>query len=130
MKAKRRLLFFLIPAGVGLAAILLIGTLLRIVEASEPPSTFTVKNASGIEITNTVVSGKGFKEVVGIVKPGESVTKRFRPGAKSGIAVSFWAGDRVVSVPEQDYVSGGGGWKVSIEVSPDLSVSVRSEIVA
>ena len=129
MKAKRRL-FLLIPPAAVLAVVAFVGILgLILVVSSEPPSTFTLLNASGTELTDIIISGRGFRETVKILKPGESVVRRFRPKGKSGVAVAFQAADRSVSVPEQDYVS-GGGFKCSIEVSPGFTVAVRCDLVA
>jgi hypothetical protein len=92
-------------------------------------STIVVRNASATELRNIVVSGRGFKASWPILQAGESVTLSARLAADTGIAVAFDASGRHVAVPEQGY-AGGGGYRITVEVSPEFSVSVQSELVA
>ncbi len=92
-----------------------------------PTSVIIFHNGSASELSNVVVSGADFRESFPRVKPGQTIVLRSHPHADTGIAVAFEAAGRSVSVPEQDY-AGGGGYKIHVEVGPDLSVSVRSAL--
>jgi hypothetical protein len=92
-------------------------------------STITVLNASSAELRNVVVSGTGFRESIPKLAPGQIVTLASHPRGDTGIAVEFDAQGRHVSAPPQDY-AGGGGYRVEVKVSPELSVSVRSTLAA
>ncbi len=100
-----------------------------LVRALSPPATIIVHNASAAELRNVVVSGRGFRVSCPTLPAGQSVTLSAQLTADTGIAVAFDAGDRHVSTPEQDY-AGGGGFRINVEVSPELVVSVRSVPVA
>ena len=92
-------------------------------------STITVRNASGSELQNVVISGTGFRETIPTLAPGQTVTLASHPKGDTGIAVEFDAQGRHVSATPQDY-AGGGGYRVEVEVNSELSVSVRSTLAA
>jgi hypothetical protein len=92
-------------------------------------ATILIHNASTTELRNIIISGRGFQASVANLQPGQSATLTARLTADTGIAVAFEAAGRHISVPEQGY-AGGGGYRVVVEVSPDLSVSVQTELAA
>jgi hypothetical protein len=93
------------------------------------PATIIIRNASSTELHNIVVSGRGSSVSCPSLRPGQSTSLSAQLHADTGIAVDFEAAGRKVSVPEQEY-AGGGGFRITVEVGPELSVSVRSELVA
>ena len=97
--------------------------------ACAPVSTITIRNASRSELRNVVVSGTGFRATIAVLAPGQSIVLTSHPSGDTGIAVEFDAQGRHVAAPAQDYAS-GGGFRVEVEVTPELSVSVRSTLAA
>lgn len=84
-----------------------------------------VTNRSTIPLHEVAVSGSGFSTPVAtILPPGETRTVRVDPQGESGVAVSFRAGDRKFSLPEQGYFEGNGLYAVKVAVLVDYSVSV------
>ena len=86
----------------------------------------TILNESPHTLRTVVLSGRGFADTLTGLPPGEMAAVRVRPRGESGIGVAFTAADRHVSVPEQGYFEGGGGYVVVIKV--DSMLRVRSQV--
>jgi len=113
---------------------LLAGAFVAVVAAGwlvlpNPQATVIVRNSSGVKLRNLVVSGRGFKVTCPNLQPGETANLPVRLSEDTGIAVAFEALGRQYSSPEQEY-AGAGGYRITVEVGSDFSVSVHSELVA
>jgi hypothetical protein len=88
----------------------------------------TVVNASADPLTNLVLSGSGFSELLGSLAPGEQKTVEVRPSADTGLAVTFEAKSTTHTPPADGYFEASGLYRVRATVQPDFSVKVESEI--
>ena len=88
----------------------------------------TVINQSDVPLENVVLSGSGFVENVGTVRPNAELRVLVRPHGESGLRIRFNAGSRAVSFGPEGYFEGGGGYAVIAIISPRLAVSVKSEL--
>jgi len=74
-----------------------------------------------------MLSGSGFVEDIGTVRPNAASRVIVRPRGESGLQIRFNASGRTVSFGPDGYFEGGGGYVVIATVSPTLAVSVKSE---
>lgn len=88
----------------------------------------TVINQSDVALEGLVLSGSGFSKDVGLVPPHEQVRIVVRPRGESGLRIQFNARGKAVSFGPDGYFEGGGGYVVTVTVSPSLTVSVKSEL--
>ena len=88
----------------------------------------TVINQSNVALENVVLSGSGFSEDIGTVRPHAELRALVRPRGESGLQIRFNAGGKEVSFGPEGYFEGGGGYIVIAVVSPSLAVSVKSEL--
>ena len=88
----------------------------------------TVVNASADPLTDLVLSGSGFSELLGSLAPGEQKTVEVRPSADTGLALNFEAKSTTHTPPADGYFEASGLYRVRATVQPDFSVKVESEI--
>ena len=88
----------------------------------------TVRNNSGVTITNVVISGQGFSEKLRDIVPGGSERAALRPTADSGLRLAFDANGTRHSPPENGYLEASPHYRVTATVAPDFSVKVESSI--
>jgi hypothetical protein len=109
----------------GILVLFIVGTTLVGCSRGTP---ITVINQSGVALEDLVLSGSGFSKDVGLVPPGEQVRIVVRPRGESGLRIQFNARGKAVSFGPDGYFEGGGGYVVTVTVSPSLTVSVKSEL--
>lgn len=88
----------------------------------------TVENRSGVLLESVVVAGSGFKQRIGDLPPGATATTHVSPSGESGLSMSFRVKGKEVVVPPSGYFEGGGWYAVNVTVTPELRVSVVSEL--
>ena len=88
----------------------------------------TVRNNSGVTITNVVISGHGFSEKLRDIVPGGSERAALRPTADSGLRLAFDANGTRHSPPENGYLEASPHYRVTAIVAADFSVKVESSI--
>ena len=88
----------------------------------------TVRNNSGVTITNVVISGSGFSEKVRDIVPGGSERAAVRPTADSGLRIAFDANGIRHNPPEDGYLEASPHYRVTATVAPDFTVKVDSSI--
>jgi hypothetical protein len=88
----------------------------------------TIVNQSNETLQNVVVSGSGFSEAVGSIRPHEDLRLFVYPRGESSLHVRFNARGGTMSFGPEGYFEGTGGYVVTITVAPSLDVSVRSEL--
>ncbi len=103
-------------------AILIIGT-------PKNPVVF-VHNRSGVALENIWLHGSGFSETIPRIEAGETFVLRVAPAGESGLAVAFDAAGEHRKVPEQGRFEPRGGYRVRVEIGPDLEVAISSQLSA
>ena len=88
----------------------------------------TITNSSDAVLANLVVSGSGFSEHIESLAPGTSKTVVVRPRGESGLRLSFDARGRHVDVDDLAYIESSGGYRVVIDVRPDLKVEAKATL--
>lgn len=89
-----------------------------------------VTNESAVTLESVVLSGSGFRVTAPDIPAGGSIDVLVSSRGESGLAVSFIAAGREVSMPEQGYFEGGGSYAGDVIIKPDLSVSVQFRLAA
>lgn len=84
-----------------------------------------VTNESAVTLESVVLSGSGFRVTAPDIPAGGSIDVVVSSRGESGLAVSFIAAGREVSMPEQGYFEGGGSYAGDVNIKSDLSVSVE-----
>ena len=87
----------------------------------------TVINQSDVPLEDVVVSGSGFSEQIGSVGPHAEARVQVRSQGESDVRIHFKVRGEAVSFGPDGYFEAGGGYVVTITVSPSLTVSVKSE---
>jgi hypothetical protein len=82
----------------------------------------TVTNRSDAVLTDVVVSGLGFSEHIQGLPAGTSKTLTVRPRGESWLRVSFDSRGRHVDVDDLAYIEASDGYRVAVNVQPDLKV--------
>ena len=85
-----------------------------------------VHNRSGETLENFHLRGSGFSETIPRIEAGETIVLRVAPRGESGLAVEFDAAGEHREVPEQGYFEPRGGYRVRVEIGPDLDVAIDS----
>ena len=85
-----------------------------------------IKNQSSVVLHSVQTSGPGFAAYVGDMAPGESRKIKIYPRSEAGLGITFSANSRQITSPVSGYFE--SGYKVTVVVSQDLSVSVDSEL--
>jgi len=88
----------------------------------------TVRNNSGVTITNVVISGHGFSEKLRDIVPGGSERAALRPTADSDLRLAFDANGIRHNPPEDGYLEASPHYRVTATVAPDFTVKVESSI--
>lgn len=88
----------------------------------------TVTNATSAPISEVVISGSGFREPLGELGPGRSVSRSVQCDAESGLELSFSQSGNPHSHDDLAYIESCGGYRVALTVNADESVAVSSEL--
>ena len=84
-----------------------------------------VKNESGMALTDVVLSGTDFSQQVGTIPPHSEARVSVHPKGESGIVLRGKAGGKTLAFGPDGYFE-GGGYIVTLVVTPSLAVSVAS----
>jgi hypothetical protein len=85
-----------------------------------------VINQSDVPLDDVVLSGSGFSEDIGQVRPNTESRALVWPRGESGLLIRFNARGKAISAGPDGYFEAGGGYIVTVTVSPGLAVSVRT----
>jgi hypothetical protein len=107
--------------------ILILAPVLATAGCSRAP-VVTITNHSSVTLSNVVVSGSGFSELIASVGAGAQRQLTVHPKSESWMRIAFDAGGQHVDSGEQGYFEAGGGYRVSATVGTNLSVSVSSDL--
>lgn len=88
----------------------------------------SVENGSCVVLQSVVVSGSGFKQELGNIQPGATINTELQVSGESGLAMSFVASGKNVSLPSRGYFEGGGHYAVTVMVTPGLEAVVDSRL--
>ena len=87
-----------------------------------------VHNRSGMALENVRLHGSGFSETIPRIEAGETFVLRVAPRGESGMAVAFDAAGEHREFPEEGYFEPRGGYRVRIEIAPELEVAIDSRL--
>ena len=73
-------------------------------------------------------AASGFAERIDSIAAGAERRLTVHPRGESGVRVAFDAGSQHIDAGEQGYFEAVGGYRVSVTVQPDLTVSVASDL--
>ena len=87
----------------------------------------TIINESDVPLEDVVLSGSGFSLNVGSVGPHAEATVLVRSQGESDVRIHFTARGEAVSFGPDGYFEAGGGYVVTVTISPSLTMRVKSE---
>jgi hypothetical protein len=105
--------------------VIILAAIVTITGCSRAP-VVTITNRSTNALTNIVVSGSGFSDRIDRIAAGTERRLTVHPPGESGLRIAFEAGGQRVDVDDLAYIEGRGGYRVTLEVQPDLKVSASS----
>jgi hypothetical protein len=88
----------------------------------------TLKNNSGRELQNVVISGSGFSERVGTLSSEGSHSFSPHVRGESGIRTQFDAAGQHHDSGEQGYFEASGGNRVSVVIDSEMKVAVYAKL--
>jgi hypothetical protein len=88
----------------------------------------SIENQSSSDLTQVVVSGKGFSESVGTVRAGASELVRIHPRVETAVKVAFAVDGQRYSGILQGTIENDNVNTIKATVSADLSISVSAEL--
>jgi len=88
----------------------------------------SIENQSSSDLTQVVVSGKGFSESVGTVRAGASELVRIHPRVETTVKVAFAVDGQRYSGILQGTIENDNVNTIKATVSADLSISVSAEL--
>ncbi len=87
-----------------------------------------IKNESGHDLYNLVLSGSGFSEKIEELKDGTTTTIELFPPGESSLDLKFTANGKDFDLPQDTYFEGGGAYTVFVKIGKNFEVDVRVEI--
>ena len=99
---------------------------LAVAGCSDGSTPLLVTNQSSVELHAVQANGPGFAAYVGDLAPGESRKIKIYPRGEAGLGLNFTANNHQITSPVSGYFE--SGYKVSVVVSQDLSVTVDGEL--
>ena len=100
--------------------------ILFLFSCSSRGATIHVKNKSGSNLTNIVISGNGFTNSISKLKIGESTSIQVLPKGESSLIVQFMTDGKKYNLPQDTYFE--GQYTVYVEIMEDLTVNVNVTI--
>ncbi len=88
----------------------------------------TVINQSDAALDDVELVGSGFSKDIGSVPPNAASRVFVRTEGESGVQIRFNARGNTVAFGPDGYFEAGGGYIVTVTVSPSLAVTVKSEL--
>jgi hypothetical protein len=91
-------------------------------------ATLVIANESNATLRDVVASGSAFSESIGTIPPHSTRQVAIHPRGESELRLTFTADGQRVTFGPEGYFEGTGGYRVTATVSPQFSVSLKSEI--
>jgi hypothetical protein len=88
----------------------------------------SIANQSSSDLTNVVVSGKGFSESVGTIRAGGSAIVRVRPKGESGVKVAFEVNGQRYFATDPDFIENDNVNTVEATVDADFSIVIKTSV--
>ena len=88
----------------------------------------TIKNQSPVTVSNIVVSGSGFTNLVASILAGSEHRLSVRPTSDSGVRLVFDAGTQHIDSGSQGYFEARGGYRITATIATNLNVSVSEAL--
>jgi hypothetical protein len=88
----------------------------------------TVRNESAHALKSVKILGSCFRTPVEDIAPASSASYRLSPPCESGIGLEFEAAGRRVATAPEGYFEGSSQYVVDVEVTPDLTVTVQTNL--
>jgi hypothetical protein len=87
-----------------------------------------IKNESGHDLYDLVLSGSGFSQKVAELKDGAKTTIEVFPTGDSSLNLQFFANGKKYDLPQDTYFEAGGAYTVFVKIGNNFKVNVRVEI--
>jgi len=84
----------------------------------------SIENRSGVVLEDVYISGSGYKAYVGEVWSKYPRNVRVYPYGETSLRIEFRANGRQLSIPLDEYIEGGGGYRVQVVVDANLKPSI------
>jgi hypothetical protein len=88
----------------------------------------TVHNGSADTLYSIVLTGHVFADTVATLPPGTSLTREVNAVGETGLGVSYRSADSTITLAEQGYFEGAGGYEVSVVIDSSHVVNVTTSL--
>ena len=95
--------------------------------AKSPPQ-ITVVNNSPSAVTDVLLYGNGFKQIINRIESGESKTVTVIPKGESSVTMEAVTPIKYITAKDVGYFERDGGYKVQITITPDLNVETKVDL--
>lgn len=92
------------------------------------PPQITVVNNSTSAVTDILLYGNGFKQIINRIEPKESKTVTVLPEGESSVTMEAVTPVRYITAKDVGYFERAGGYKVQITITPDLNVETKVDL--
>ena len=95
--------------------------------AKNPPQ-ITVVNSSTSAMTDVLLYGNGFKQIIDRIEPGESKTVTVLPKGESSVTMEAVTPVKYITAQDVGCFEREGGYKVQITITPELNIETKVDL--
>lgn len=90
----------------------------------------TVVNNSPTPLTDILLYGNGFKQIINRIEPNESKTVTVVPAGESSVTMEAVTPPKYLTAKDVGYIEPGGGFEIKITVTPDYNIETTVDLSA
>jgi hypothetical protein len=95
--------------------------------ARNPPQ-ITVINNSTSAVTDVLLYGNGFKQIINRIEPNDSKTVTVLPKGESSVTMEAATPVKYLTAKDVGYFEREGGYKILITITPDLNIETKVDL--
>jgi len=95
--------------------------------ASQPPQITVVNNSTSV-VSEILLSGLGFKQVIDKIEPNQSKTITVMPDGESSVTLEAITPVRHITAKDLGYLERRGGYVIQITITSDYNIETRVDL--
>ncbi len=92
------------------------------------PPQITVVNNSTSAVTEILLHGNGFKQIISRIEPNESETVTVLPKGESSVTMEAVTPLKYITAKDVGYFERDGGYKVQITITADYNIETKVDL--
>ena len=97
--------------------------------AKSPPQV-TIVNDSTSAVTDILLYGNGFKQVINRIEPNDSKTVTVVPAAESSVTMEAVTPSRYITAKDVGFIEPSGGFRIKITITADYNIETGVDLNA